>query len=213
MQEEEKVAFHADWTFKRVRGHFFARKKFMLLLLLLLFVEEFVVVTWWWCCCLGRRSSWWSPGKWGCCSWMMRKIERGCCSGGGGGGDLLQLPDSVWDMPGNYYLEGLTSDFTRAHQLDYICLRTLNLLEVDFFNLYFGPEKLERMVGSTNAYVEDHIDNHSSYQTTVAHVLLWHSMSFFRKKKNCRLCHVLLGQRTGTRIFCSVSKDFIDQEF
>ena len=44
-------------------------------------------------------------------------------------------------------------------QLDYVCLRTLNPLEVDFFNLYFGPEKLERMVGSTKAYVEDHFDN------------------------------------------------------
>ena len=53
--EEEEVAFHADWTFKRVRGHFLASKEFMLLLLLLLFVEEFVVVTWWWCCCLWRR--------------------------------------------------------------------------------------------------------------------------------------------------------------
>ena len=31
------------------------------------------------------------------------------------GGDLLQLPDSMWDRPGNYHLEGLTSDFTRAH--------------------------------------------------------------------------------------------------
>ena len=79
-------------------------------------------------------------------------------------------------------------------QLDYVCLRTLNPLEVDFFNLYFGPEKLERMVGSIKAYVEDHFDNCSAYQTTVAHGLLWHSLSFFR---NCRLCDVLLGQQTG----------------
>ena len=88
-------------------------------------------------------------------------------------------------------------------QLDYVCLRTVNPLEVDFFNLYFGSEKLERMVGSTKAYVEDHFDNYSSYQTTVAHGLLWHSLSFFR---NCRLCGVLLGQQTGTRIFCSGCK-------
>ena len=31
------------------------------------------------------------------------------------GGDLLQLPDSMWDRPGNPHLEGLTSDFTCAH--------------------------------------------------------------------------------------------------
>ena len=88
-------------------------------------------------------------------------------------------------------------------QLDYVCLRTLNPLGVDFFNLYFGPEKLERMVGSTKAYVEDHFDNYSSYQTTVAHELLWHLLSFFRI---CRLCDVLLGQQTGTRTFCSDCK-------
>ena len=57
-------------------------------------------------------------------------------------------------------------------QLDYVCPRILNPLEVDFFNLYFGHEKLERMVGSTNAYLEDHIDNYFSYQTTVAHGLM-----------------------------------------
>ena len=56
VQEEEKVAFHADWTFNRVRGHFLASEEFMLLLL---FVEEFVVVTWW-CCCswMVRKRTW-----------------------------------------------------------------------------------------------------------------------------------------------------------
>ena len=97
----------------------------------------------------------------------------------------------------------LQTPHQHPHQLHHWCLRTLNPLEVDFFNLYFGPEKLERMVGSTKAYVEDHIDNYSSYQTTVAHGLLWHSLSFFRK---CRLCDVFLGQQTGTRIFCSDCK-------
>ena len=29
--------------------------------------------------------------------------------------DLPQLPDSMWDRPGNYHLEGLTSNFTLAH--------------------------------------------------------------------------------------------------
>ena len=50
-------------------------------------------------------------------------------------------------------------------QLDYVCLRTLNPLEVDFFNLYFGSEKLERMVGSTKAYVEDHFNENRSAWT------------------------------------------------
>ena len=85
-----------------------------------------------------------------------------------------------------------------------ISTRNLRLSSLRLY-IYFGPEKLERMVGSTNAYVEDHFDNYSSYQTTVAHGLLhmWHSLRFFR---NCLLCDVLLGQQKGTRIFCSDCK-------
>ena len=62
-------------------------------------------------CCFSWRSLWWLLGSAAARAWW----GRGRGSGGGAGGDLLQLPDSVWDRPGNYHLEGLTSDFTRAH--------------------------------------------------------------------------------------------------
>ena len=94
MQEEEKVAFHADWTFNRVHGHFLASKEFTLLLL---FVEEFVVVTWPTVVLLlvdDEEED------------VAVEEEREV---------ILQLPGSMWDRPGNYHLEGLTSDFTRAH--------------------------------------------------------------------------------------------------
>ena len=177
-------------------------------MLLLLFVEDFVVVTWWWwCCCLWRRSpcTWWSPGSGGAAArgWW----GRGRGSGGGSGGDLLELPDNMWDIPTIIWKASPPNSHLPT-QLHYVCLRTLNPLEVDFFNLYFGHEKLERMVGSTHAYVEDHIDNYSSYQTTVPHGLLWHSMSFFR---HCRLCYVLLGQQKRTRIFCSDCKRDVER--
>ena len=65
------------------------------------------------CYCFSWRSLWWLLGGAAARGWW----GRGRGGGGGAGGDLLQLPDSMWDRPGNYHLEGLTStsNFTHAH--------------------------------------------------------------------------------------------------
>ena len=78
------------------------------------------------CCCFSWRSLWWLLGGAAARGWWGRgrgsghtdpdavRSKKQKITGGGAGGDLFQLPDSMWDRPGNYQLEGLTSDFTRA---------------------------------------------------------------------------------------------------